>query len=204
MALRAPYLSRDELRHRADQFLKSHNADGRIPVPIEHIIEFRFGLDIVPVPGLQSSFDVDAYLTKDMSEIRIDQYVYDNRINRYRFSLAHELAHRILHSDLWRELDFDDIVSWKSVMADSIPDRDYGYIEYHANCFAGLILVPVLELAEYFSNALGRIKKTEFDLSSEETGPARQIVESYIARHFEVSPAVIRYRVESDGLWSAI
>ena len=39
-----------------------------------------------------------------MTEIRVDQYVYMNRLNRYRFSLVHELAHRILHPDLWKGL----------------------------------------------------------------------------------------------------
>ena len=109
MSFKAPYLSKDELRQRAEQFLERHNPNRTIPVPIEFIIESDFAMDIVPVPGLQAGFDVVAFITKDMSEIRVDEYVYMNRLNRYRFSLAHELAHRILHPDLWEEVDFDDV-----------------------------------------------------------------------------------------------
>ncbi len=47
MSFKAPYLSKDELRRRADQFLATHNTSGTIPVPIEFIIESDFAMDIV-------------------------------------------------------------------------------------------------------------------------------------------------------------
>lgn len=116
MSFKAPYLSKDKLRQRADKFLADHHPKGTIPVPIEFIIESDFAMDIVPVPGLQSGFDVVAFITNDMSEIRVDEHVYMNRLNRYRFSLAHELAHRVLHADLWSEVEFHDVESWKNAM----------------------------------------------------------------------------------------
>jgi len=68
------------------------------------------------VPGLQTGFDVVAFITRDLKEIRVDEYVYLNRIARYRFSLAHELAHRLLHPDLWQQIEFHDIASWKAAI----------------------------------------------------------------------------------------
>ncbi|MDD4788923.1 MAG: hypothetical protein PHO07_17265, partial [Pirellulales bacterium] len=94
MAFKAPYIPKDELRRRAGELLQDHNPAGTIPVPIEFIVESAFGMDIVPMPGLEAGFDTVAFLTKDLREIRVDEYVYFNRLNRYRFSLAHELAHR--------------------------------------------------------------------------------------------------------------
>ena len=89
MAFKAPYLSKEELRQRAERFLADHHPSRTIPVPIEFIVESRFAMDIVQVPGLQAEFDVVAFVTKDLREIRVDEYIYLNRPNRYRFSLAH-------------------------------------------------------------------------------------------------------------------
>jgi hypothetical protein len=101
MAFKAPYFRYDDLRRRAEAFLAEHHPSSKIPVPIESIVEFRFGIDIVPMPGL-SSFDTVAYLTQDLAEIRVDEFVYRCRPSRFRFSLAHELAHHVLHSDIYR------------------------------------------------------------------------------------------------------
>lgn len=91
MTYKAPFLSKEVLRAKAAEFLDKYNPKCKIPVPIEKIVEFDFGLDIVPVPGLQDSFDVVAYSTKDRQEIRVDKHVFESRETRYRFSLAHEL-----------------------------------------------------------------------------------------------------------------
>ena len=150
MSFKAPYISAQQLRSLAEDFLSQHNPDRQIPVPIERIVEVDFGMDIVPMPGLQSGYAIVAFITKDLQEIRIDEYVYLNRVTRYRFSLAHELAHRILHGDLWKTIEFRDIATWKAAVADSIPDDQYGFLEYHANCFAGFVLVPRNELRAAF------------------------------------------------------
>lgn len=203
MAFKAPYLSKEDLRQRAERFLADHNPSRTIPVPIEFIVESRFDMDIVPVPGLQAEFDVVAFITKDMREIRVDEYVYLNRPNRYRFSLAHELAHRILHPDLWNEIDFDDVQSWKAVIEESIPEREYGFIEFHANCFAGVVLVPPPELRDQFVQCIALTKQHGLDVTDEATG-AKDIIESHIARHFEVSRDVVHRRIEADELWDEI
>ena len=54
-----------------------------------------------------------AYITHDRKEIRVDQYVLESRENRYRFSLAHEVGHLVLHPDLFEYLHFDNIAAWK-------------------------------------------------------------------------------------------
>jgi hypothetical protein len=55
-----------ELSRVAQDFLAAHHAGGELLVPIEEIAEFELGLDIVPVPGLMSHLDVDAFITADL------------------------------------------------------------------------------------------------------------------------------------------
>ncbi len=199
MAFKAPYLGKDELRRRASEFLHQYNRAGTVPVPIELIIEQQFEMDIVPTPGLEAHFDTVAFLTRDTREIRVDEYVYLNRINRYRFSLAHELAHRILHADLWQEFEFDDIASWKAAVSRSIPEKEYSFVEFHANFFAGLVLVPTSNLVASFQECVAMAEQNGLDIRDEATG-AIDLVESYIGRAFQVSAAVVHKRLEAEGL----
>lgn len=199
MSFKAPYYSKTELQSHAAKFLEKHNPTFEIPVQIEFIIESDFGMDIVPVPGLQSGFDIVAFITQDMKEIRVDEYVYLNRLNRYRFSLAHELAHRILHPGLWDKVHFSDIETWKATIEESIPEKEYGYIEFHANFFAGQVLVPTNELNDKYEECILRVREAGLDPTDEVSG-AIDVIESHLGRYFEVSREVIHRRLQHDNL----
>jgi hypothetical protein len=199
MSIVAPYLPIEKLRVIAAEFLKQHHPSGEIPIPIEQIIEFRFGLDIVPVPGLLDEFDVDAYITGDLTEIRVDRFIMEHRLARYRFSLAHELAHLLLHKDVFKALKFSTIDEWKAAMQ-SIPSDDYSWIEWQAYCLAGLILVPERPLKDLFEEKAEEAKRAGVVLS-EADDAMRRIVESHLGRYFEVSADVIGRRMTKDGLW---
>jgi hypothetical protein len=84
--LDVPRHSYEELRKHADRFLRSHNPTGTIPVPIEEIVEFEFGMNIVPIPGLHQGYEIDGFISGDLSEISVDQFVYESRPGRYRFT----------------------------------------------------------------------------------------------------------------------
>jgi len=200
VAISVPILSRDDLRKRAAQFLSRHHSDHSVPVPIEQIVEFGFGMDIIPAPGLQQHFDIVAFISKDLMEIRVDEYVMFNRLNRYRFSLAHELAHRVLHEGVFSECEFHDISGWKAVMDDRIPDKEYGFLEWQANCFSGFVLVPPAQLEDAFSEAIEKAAKNGIDCDNLDDS-ARDIIEEHIARKFDVSAAVCHKRIEKDRLW---
>jgi len=131
MDVRAPYLPYEKLREVADDFLKQFHSAGFLPVPIEVIIEFDFLLDIVPMSGLKDGFDVDAFITADLTQIRVDGFIQRSRPNRYRFSLAHELAHLLIHKEVFKALKFSTIKEWKAVMC-SIPQDQYTLIEWQA------------------------------------------------------------------------
>ena len=196
----APYLPPEELRSIADNVLKTHYPDGDLPIPIEHIVEFGFELDIVPMPGLQSEFDVEAYITNDLSEIRVDRFIFEKRLFRYRFSLAHELAHLLIHRDILRALKFSTIAEWKTAMS-SIPDEQYKWIEWQAYELAGMLLVPQMPLGDIFQTKVAEAKRAGIDIQ-EMDQKFRRVIEANIGKHFEVSGDVIAKRMKRDRLWT--
>jgi Zn-dependent peptidase ImmA (M78 family) len=199
VSVRAPFLPYDKLRAEADKFLATFNPSGTIPVPIERIVEFDLHIDIVPTPGLHENFDIDSYPTSDLTEIHIDEVVYKRRPARYRFSLAHEVAHLVIHREIFAQLQFSTIDEWKTVVC-SIPDDQYSWIEWQAYTLGGLILVPPAELKAAFDAAAARAEAAGVSLAdaSDET---KRILESHIARHFDVSIDVVTRRMKSDSLW---
>lgn len=199
MAVVAPYLPYDKLREIAADFLSQHHPSGEIPIPIEKIVEFRFRLDIVPVPGLLDEFEVDSYLTSDQSEIRVDRFIQTNRPARYRFSLAHELAHLLIHQDVFKQLKFSSVKEWKAAMG-SIAQDQYDWIEYQAYALGGLILVPPAPLKDRFDTKYQEAKRAGLDLYDIDDD-MRKTVESHIGKYFEVSRDVIARRMKSDKLW---
>jgi len=113
-SIKVKYWRYDDLRNVAQAFLERAHPGGEIPVPIEEIIELRYKLDIVPTPGLKPAFDIDGFISSDLSTIYVDEFVYESYLARYRFTLAHELAQqfqvssqtiqkRIEHDNLWPE-----------------------------------------------------------------------------------------------------
>lgn len=196
-----PYLPYPKLRPIADDFLTKYHPSGQLPIPIEPIIDNRFAIDIVPTPGLHRAFDIDAFITSDFSEIHVDEFVYESRPKRYRFSLAHELSHLLLHQDVFSQMQFSTVTEWRSAVK-SVPDKEYGYLEFQANSLAGLILVPPTELGELFRQATARAKAAGIELN-DTSDAAREIIESYLSESFDVSTAVIHRRVEFDSLWDS-
>jgi hypothetical protein len=201
LLIKAPFLSKQAVAIRADGFLQEHNTTGTIPLDIEFIAESQLSLDIVPVPGLQSTFDVDAFISADKSEIRVDEYVYLNRINRYRFSLAHEIGHLVLHGNVWEELQFTNITEWKTVI-NSVPEREYRFLESHANTFAGHVLVPPEPLKTAFDSQVEVLNTNGLSVSEFDPETLSQFLCKDIAKEFEVSVDVVRRRIAADELLS--
>lgn len=197
--LTIPQHSYNSIRQIADTFLKEHNEKGSLPVPIEQIVEAQFELNIIPVPGLLNAFDVDAFISRDLSSITVDQFVLERRPTRYRFSLAHELGHLILHKDVFASLAFSSIEEWKAVQQ-SIDEKDYGWLEWQAYAFAGLVLVPPKELAWAFEELKDKAEKV--GLALQKTGDVGlTYVSNKLATTFEVSKGVIERRLAKEGLW---
>lgn len=194
-----PHLSYDQIRQEAKSFLSKCHPSGSIPVPIEEIVEIRYRLDIVPTPGLLENYEVDAFITSDMESIYIDEFVYQSRRGRYKFSLAHELAHAVLHQKTFRKLSFDSIEGWKSSRL-RIPEDQYAWLEWQAYAFAGLVLVPEEPLKAAMVAAQARAHAKGFSLA-DASEPTRRMVAGAISQDFDVSTEVVEKRIAKDGIW---
>lgn len=106
--MQVKFLSKERIEEIAEQFLAKYNPDNIFPLDIEGIVEFKLPLDdIVPVENLKRETDHDAYLSKDLKTIFVDQYIYHNVEARYRFTLAHEVGHLVLHRRIFEKLDYE-------------------------------------------------------------------------------------------------
>jgi Zn-dependent peptidase ImmA (M78 family) len=107
--MRAPKLSYEDIRRRADDFLLTHHPSHVLPIPIEDIIDLQLRVNIVPVPSLRQAFDIDAFTSSDCTEITVDEAIYNKQPHRYRFSLAHEVGHILLHAAIYRLANFRSV-----------------------------------------------------------------------------------------------
>ena len=127
-SLKPPVLSYADLGRRAGDFLRTHHPAMTLPVPIEEIIEFRFGMDIIPIPGLHAAFEVDGFISSDLKGITVDEFVYQQRPTRYCFTLAHELAHAVLHRRIYTAHKFTRVEEWKRFQRE-MDEQDRGWLE---------------------------------------------------------------------------
>lgn len=197
----------------AERFLKKYHPSHSIPVPIEHIAEFKLGMDIIPVPGLKDvlgkeGFDIDGFISSDFSSISVDAYVYEKYETRYRFTLAHEISHKLLHINIYEQCEFSNVNEWISTVR-AIPQETIDRAEWQARELAGLILVPKAILADEFNREADAI----FSVYSKDHPQIVQYADEInylgfimdvtihsLAKKFIVSDDTIRIRLERDGL----
>jgi len=171
---------------------------GSIPTPIEEIAELKCGLDIIPVPGLRDVLEIDGFISSDLTCVTVDQFVLEQRLNRYRFTLAHELGHLHLHRHIYAELKFRSLQQWKDFQ-EQVDELDYGWLEYQAYAFAGLVLVPSGHLKAQFQSATDGAKKIGFSWEGEPEMFLEYVTDA-LREVFQVSGEVIAKRLRYENL----
>jgi hypothetical protein len=207
--LDCPYLPYSRIAEKAHAFLNQHNADLDIPVDIEKIIEYDLGLDIVPIPNLLRDFDIDGFTARNFSAIYVDDYVYSNREYRYRFTLAHEVGHLVLHKNILQKHAVSSVTDWIAFI-DEVNPANYSTIETQGYIFGGLALVPPQHLKLHFKKHLSKIipqveqAKTN-DLAREDyLGYAIDNISVILSPYFKTSTDVIERRIKFDKLENQI
>jgi Zn-dependent peptidase ImmA (M78 family) len=172
-----------------------------VPVDVEKIL-WRFKLDLVPLPSLKEDDDVDALLLGDLTAIVIDQkYYMDNRKQtRVRFSIAHELGHFILHKGIYQEIAYASEEEWIEFVQ-TLPEDQYSFIEFHANEFAGRLLVPVERLKQELKSAIAQADKAGITAWDQFPYAGKEYVATRLSRVFGVSSEVIEKRFDREKLW---
>lgn len=198
-----PYLHYNKINNHAEKFLNDLELHDTLPVPIEEIVEFNLGINIVPFPNLQTNFDVEGFLSIDLTNIYVDEFIYNNRPTRFRFTLAHEVGHFILHRRFIKKFAFSSIDVWKDFYRKA-DDKKYSWLEWQAYAFAGLLLVPRKILLGHFPYQLKKLKD-EIELSKSKGIPRETYKEHVIdsistklTRIYNVSNAVLIKRISKE------
>ena len=202
------YLEDEEIVKYADNFLQKYHQNKTIPIPIEEIIEFDFKIDIIPLPGVQELCDVEGFISPDFTAIYVDQFVYDNRPYRYRFTLAHEIGHLIMHEEKLRnvQLDQNDIVSSWIRFNNELDNADHSKLEYQGYTFGGLILVPPSILSNQFRSALSQVDQLIKEAKTNGVSKKHYLkyaidsMSTVLSPIFDVSTDVMMRRINFDDL----
>ena len=200
---KCPFIDRHDIWLSADNFRLEHWPENTLPIDIESIVELRLGLNIEPEHNLQEELDIDAYLKRDLTGIVVDykRYMDTRYTNRLRFSFAHEIGHLVLHNNFYSRFPIESLEDWKEFTL-NIPDREYGFIEYQANEFAGRLLVPLEDLKRELFNAIVPIETHGLiDYILVDPSAALSRISPSLSRPFGVSDEVIAKRVERENLW---
>jgi len=152
------YRTEEELQQSAAEFRKRFGvAESEKVLPIEAIVDIHLGIDIVPLPGLYRIIESWGALSPDCSTISVDEMCcVGGYEEKYRFTLAHEVAHRELHSDVFRQLQFSSFTEFKEAIGQHLSDADYRSMEWQADYFAGCALVPEKQLRDELENYMYR------------------------------------------------
>ena len=150
------------------------------------------------MPGLRDLLEIDGFISSDLSCVTVDQFVLERRLNRYRFTLAHELGHLYLHRDIYTELRFGTLKEWKQFQRE-VDETDYNWLEYQAYAFAGLVLVPTAYLKAQFQSAAAAAERIGFSRRSEPEAFFEYVTE-VLREVFQVSDAVIAKRLRYEDL----
>ena len=172
----SPKADRSKAIQTARSLLKEHTIE-TIPVPVERIAK-SLGIRVEYAP-LDDELSGLAHIRDDVPIIGVNAL---HAPNRRRFTLAHELAHIVLHRD---ELEHAVHVDRGSLRRDALAAEGVDPIEIEANAFAAALLMPERLL-------ISELKRQPVDLEDDAAVAA-------LAKRFRVSDAAIRYRLNSLG-----
>lgn len=198
MKLDVPYLTYSEIGRRAREFLSQYHPTFEPPIPIEEIIDVKMGLDIVPFPNLWRDFGLSGYLSPDRKAIFVDEFQADQYEEKYRFTLAHELGHYVLHESCYKNLPFrtpDEYIQWR----EAITAQNISWFETHGDWFAEHVLIPTdhledvcRQVAAQYQERIMTFKDNPEDFWS--------YASNDIARYFEVNPPVVQNRIRKENI----
>ncbi|MBI4634311.1 MAG: ImmA/IrrE family metallo-endopeptidase [Deltaproteobacteria bacterium] len=193
-----PYLSYADIGSRVQAFLNQHHPSFEIPIPVEEIIELNLGLDIFPFPRLYKDHGLNGFLSRDISTIYVDETQYSQFNEKYRYTLAHELGHYVLHKTCYDDLPFrtpDEYVKWRL----SLLQEDISWFETQGEWFAGQLLVPTVQLEKVCNAVVAKYQET-FKKFAKMPDDVWSYISNEVATHFDVNPPVVEIRIKKENI----
>ena len=180
-----PVLSDDEIERLAEDFrsqaLESLALNSGGIVPVEQIAEQYLGYDIefVDDDGALSG-DVIGGIDFDTNTIIINSSI-ESHLGRYSFTIAHEIAHHVLHRDLFLKAR-----SGASIMCRGGKKRPIE--EVQADRFAEALLMPANLIEEHHR----KVKNENIFKPTNQMSMASKIIESSQLNNVSISAMVVR------------
>lgn len=199
-----PALHPGEIKYQALVFRRKH-FPARFPLDMEAAIEFQLGMDLVPLPRIESVPGGKAFINADFSRIFIEQELFENPRHSgwLRFLLAHELGHMVLHKKLQLPLVIDSPERYLEFIL-GISEKACRRLEWQANRFAGALLVPQSALEHALQQQLKAVPARQIYLPGTLNGGSLKKISKEIAPIFGVSSRIIRVRLKAENLWPPI
>ena len=139
LLLKSPYISNEEIEELAEEVLGELPRWAQKPVNLDLLmspykLEWQWGY--LP-SGQLGIFSFKEGLITLSDTLRGEK-------NRKRFTLAHEIGHFLLHSDLFERNLLSSFGETDNTLANRIPvsGDELGWLEHHANHFAACLLMP--------------------------------------------------------------
>ncbi len=158
-------------------------------VDIERLIETKYEIIIDIFYGLQSKYGVMAFMLIQGKRLFVDDKLIDNprQAKRYRFTLSEELAHFLIHNNLYKDCKtIVDRIEKESLLT----RQEAWFLETNAKALGSAILMPkkliekrVDDLISYFGS------KPNYT----------SIIINALAHEFDVNPAAVRRRLRNLG-----
>ena len=156
-----PFLEVSEIKKKVEDFRSRFSRCNIFPIDMEALLEQDLRISIQPIKRLRSAILTDAFISSDFRTLYVDEYEYMNDYfqNKLRFSFAHEISHLVLHAELYRHQDFNDIESYIDFqMAKS--EKAYSQYEKQANIFSTNLLIPTNELRKVLAQKKDHLKSS--------------------------------------------
>ncbi len=185
-----------ELQATAEAVCREYDKENPLEVDIERTLESRYQLTI-DIVALDPACGVEAFLNLPAKTIYIDVNLADLDYNehRYRFTLAEELGHFLLHAELFEGVE--SLADYTKVYL-SIPDDDFSRFELDAKALAGMILMPEKTFLERLVHHRDtRLKKLGASASSSALSILVSQVGRELIKDFNASEASVRHRLRN-------
>ncbi len=197
-----PVLTWQQIAAAAKEFADKHDLSSRqFPLDVEEIAEFDLGVEIRVTDGMLEACGMPAQIGpgNDKPIISVDSDQWKQQTSFYRFSVAHEIGHYVLHKKWLKEVWqlFDSIETWKQVIA-SLPGSDYGWIEGQAEEFASYLLAPEDVFEPLLTNQLCKLVGLEETVQSEDILP---YLANPVGNYFGISNSAAQARIRKSPQW---
>lgn len=231
MNIKVPWLHEEEIEAQAMDVLRQYSGRFgltlRPPIPVDDLPEelLQVRLEYDDLRKMVGRDDVLGAIWFDKREIYIDQSLdptdHPRRRPRYRFTVAHEIGHWVLHRRVvldraaqltFLDFLFEDELPEKSILCREANAREP--VEWQADRFASYLLMPTELVLQTWKKVRGQSAPWVFDQATYRaaaanglTGPYDEVartmmrhVASDLAPKFEVSVEAMQIRLEDMGL----